>query len=163
MMMLRGTLLLAFNPWIARADCASDCSARYFDCARGGNPDSCLAAQGVCLNRCTLEGGPSGERHGAIAYSVRTQYHGYSYGYESEKAANDVAMQSCRRQDPGARDCGIAVTFSNACGALARGEKGAHGADWGNTGREAAAKALQKCRARGGGDSCKIDRQVCSR
>ena len=53
------------------------------------------------------------------------------------------------------------VTFYNACGALARGDKGAHGSDWGHTGREASAKALEKCREHGG-DSCKIDRQVCS-
>lgn len=152
-------LLSVSSPLPAGADCASDCEAAYRSCR--GNPDSCLAAQGVCLNRCTLDRGQSRERHGAIAYSARTQVHGYSYGYESEKAASDVAVQNCRRQDPGARDCQVAVTFHNACGALARGEKGAHGADWGHSGREASTKALVKCRARRG-DSCKIDRQVCS-
>jgi hypothetical protein len=152
-------LAVMFGSSAARADCASDCEAAYRSCR--GNPDSCLSAQGVCLNRCTLDGGGGAQRHGAIAYSARTQRHGYSYGYESEKAASNVAMQNCRRQDNGATDCQIAVTFYNACGALARGDKGAHGADWGNTGREASAKALEKCRKRGG-DSCKIDRQVCS-
>jgi hypothetical protein len=156
---LAGFLAIA-NPLLARADCASSCEAAYRSCR--GNPDSCLAAQGVCLNRCTLDRGQGGgDRHGAIAYSARTQYHGYSYGYESEKAAGDTAIGNCRRQDRGATDCQIAVSFSNACGALARGDKGIHGADWGQTGREAAAKALAKCRARGG-DGCKIDRQVCS-
>jgi hypothetical protein len=154
-----GGLLLALGSPPAHADCADDCAAAYRGCR--GNPDSCLAAQGVCLNRCTLDRGPGRERHGAIAYSARTQVHGYSYGYESEKAAGDVAVQNCRRQDRGASDCQIAVTFYDACGALARGDKGIHGADWGHSGREASTKALVKCRARGG-DSCKIDRQVCS-
>ena len=153
-------LAVMSTPSPVRADCADDCQAAYRSCR--GNPDSCLAAQGVCLNRCSLGDGPSRERHGAIAYSARTQFHGYSYGYESEKAAGDVAVQNCRRQDAGATDCRVLVTFHNACGALARGDKGAHGADWGHTGREAVVKALEKCRARGG-DSCKIDRQVCSR
>ena len=152
-------LAVMFGSPPARADCASDCGAAYRSCR--GNPDSCLSAQGLCLNRCTLEGGPNRERHGAIAYSVRKQVHGYSYGYESEKAAGDVALQNCRRQDSAADDCRVLVTFHNACGALARGDKGAHGLDWGHTGREAGAKAFEKCRARGG-DSCKVERQVCS-
>ena len=105
--------------------------------------------------------GPTRERHGAIAYFARKQVHGYSYGYDSEKTASNVAVANCRRQDSGAEDCRVLVTFHNACGALARGDKGAHGSDWGHSGREASAKALEKCRARGG-DSCKVDRQVCS-
>ena len=153
-------LFLTLSPSLAHADCADDCQAAYRSCR--GNPDSCLGAQGVCLTRCTLDGGQSGERHGAIAYSARTQLHGYSYGYESEKVASNVAVQNCRRQDKGADDCRVLVTFYNACGALARSDKGAHGSDWGHTGREASAKALEKCRKHGG-DSCKIDRQVCSR
>ena len=152
-------LLLTLSPSLAHADCASDCQAAYRSCR--GNPDSCLAAQGVCLNRCTLDGGPSRERHGAIAYSAHKQVHGYSYGYESEKAAENVAVQNCKRQNSDAGDCRVLVTFYNACGALARGDKGAHGSDGGHTGREASTKALEKCRKQGG-DSCKVDRQVCS-
>jgi uncharacterized protein DUF4189 len=151
--------LTIFGPSPVRADCADDCQAAYRSCR--GNPDSCLAAQGVCLNRCTLDQGPHRERHGAIAYSARKQVYGYSYDYDSEKAAGDVAVRNCRRQDGDADDCRVLVTFHNACGALARGDKGAHGVEWGHTGREAATKALDKCRARGGA-SCKIERQVCS-
>lgn len=152
-------LAVMSTPLPARADCADDCQAAYRSCR--GNPDSCLAAQGVCLNRCTLDREPDRERHGAIAYSVRKQVHGYAYGSDSEKTASNVAVKNCRSQDSGAADCRVLVTFHNACGALARGDKGAHGAEWGHTGREAAAKALEKCRARAG-DSCKIDRQFCS-
>jgi serine/threonine-protein kinase len=53
------------------------------------------------------------------------------------------------------------VTFRNACGALALGDKGACGSAWGMSQHEAAAKALGECRPHGG-DSCKIKRQVCS-
>ena len=60
-------LLVISNPLAARADCASDCQASYHNCLRGGNADSCLGAQGVCLTRCTLDG--ARERHGAVAYA----------------------------------------------------------------------------------------------
>lgn len=139
----------------AWADCAADCSAAYRGCR--GNPDSCLGQQGVCLSRCGLER----ERHGAIAYSVLKGVHGYSYDYGSSNAAAGAAISNCRKQDTGANDCKVLVTFHSACGALARGNNGAYGSAWGMTSREAAAKALSECRPHGG-NSCKIERQVCS-
>ena len=150
-------LLLASNPSTAPADCASDCQASYHNCLRGSNADSCLSAQGVCLNRCTV----NRERHGAIAYSPRKEVFGYSFDHDSAKAAGDVALRNCRGQNRGAGDCRVLVTFHNACGALARGNNGAYGSAWGMSGREASAKALSECRPHGG-NSCKIERRVCS-
>jgi serine/threonine-protein kinase len=150
-------LLLTFNAAAAWADCASDCQASYRSCR--GNPDSCLSAQGVCLNRCTLDG--SRERHGAIAYSSRKVVYGYSHDYDSAKGASEAAVRNCRGQERGADDCRVLVTFHNACGALALGDRGAYGSAWALSGREASAKALAECRPHGGA-SCKITRQVCS-
>ena len=125
-------MLVMVSPAAARADCASDCQASYHDCLRGGNADSCLGAQGVCLNRCTL--GATRERHGAIAYSSRKEVYD---------------------------DCRVLVTFHNACGALALGDRGTYGSAWGLSQREASTKAMSECRPHGGA-SCKIQREVCS-
>ena len=153
-------LLLVSDPPAARADCASDCQASYHNCLRGSNADSCLSAQGVCLNRCTLNR-ENRERHGAIAYSSRKEVFGYSHDYDSARTAGEAAVRNCRGQERGADDCRVLVTFRNACGALALGAKGAYGSAWGLSRREASAKALTECRPHGGA-SCKIEREVCS-
>ncbi|HMH50667.1 MAG TPA: DUF4189 domain-containing protein [Candidatus Acidoferrum sp.] len=144
------------SPLSVHADCASDCQASYRSCR--GNPDSCLSAQGVCLNRCTLGG--ARERHGAIAYSAGKEVYGYSHDYDSAGAARDAAVRNCRGQR-GADDCRVLVTFHNACGALALGDRGAYGSAWALSARDASAKALAECRPHGGA-SCKIQREVCS-
>lgn len=149
------TCLLLAAPSLTWADCAADCGAAYRSCR--GNPDSCLSQQGVCLSRCGLER----ERHGAIAYSPLKEVYGYSYDHGSAGAASEAAIGNCRKEDRGASDCKVLVRFHNACGALARGDKGAYGSAWGMSQREAAAKALNECRPHGG-NSCKIERQVCS-
>jgi len=105
-------LLLVSNPLAARADCASDCQASYHNSLRGSNADSCLSAQGVCLNRCTLN--RPRDRHGAIAYSSRKEVFGYSHDYDSARAAGDAALRTCRGQERGADDCRVLVTFHNA-------------------------------------------------
>jgi len=149
-------LLTAAPP--ATADCASDCQSAYRSCR--GNSDSCLSQQGVCLNRCTVDGG-GGQRHGAIAYSELKEVYGYSRDFGTPREAASAAVGNCRKEDKGASDCRVVVTFRNACGALARGDKGAYGSAWATSSREAASKALAECRPHGG-SSCKIERQVCS-
>lgn len=140
----------------AWADCAADCSAAYRSCR--GNPDTCLSQQGICLNRCTLSG--PRERHGAIAYSTKKEVFGFSENFDNERLATQAAIRFCRQQDRGADDCRVLVTFYNACGAIALGDDGAHGADWAMNTRDAAAKALDRCRA--GGANCKVERQYCT-
>jgi serine/threonine-protein kinase len=147
-------VLLAVSS-VTWADCASDCLAAKHSCS--GSPDFCDGYYGVCLNRCGLEA----ERHGAIAYSPLKEVYGYSYDHGSPRAAADAAVAHCRKENKGASDCRVVVTFHNACGALALGDKGAWGSAWGPSRREASAKALGECRPYGG-TSCKIERQVCS-
>lgn len=148
-------MLLLAAPAFAWADCASDCLASKHSCS--GGPDFCDSYYGICMNRCGL----GAERHGAIAYSALKNVYGYSYDYGSSRAAADAAVGNCRKQDKAAGDCKSVVTFHNACGALALGDKGAWGSAWGLSKREASDKALGKCRPYGGA-SCKIERQVCS-
>lgn len=138
----------------ASADCASDCSSAYRSCR--GNPDTCLSQQGVCLSRCGASGAPV-ERHGAIAYSRKTQVYGYSRDFPSERAASLSAVRYCHAQAKGADDCRVLVTFHNACAAIALGNAGGYGAAWGLNRRDAAAKALATC-----GVNCRIDREVCT-
>ena len=149
------TVMLFAAPLASQADCAADCSAAYRSCR--GDPDSCLSAQGVCLNRCTVDR----ERHGAIAYSAKKEVYGYSYDVGSSNEAAAAALRNCRNQGKGADDCKVVVTFRDACGALALGDNGAYGSAWALSRRDAAVKALAECRPHGG-SSCKIERQVCS-
>jgi serine/threonine-protein kinase len=139
------------------ADCASDCSGAYRSCR--GNPDTCLSQQGVCLARCG--GGAAAVRHGAIAYSERKEVYGYSKDFGSAREAASAAVNNCRKEDVGAGDCKVVVTFHNACGALALGNDGAYGSAWAMSQREASSKALVECRPYGG-TSCKVESQVCS-
>ncbi len=157
---MAATVVALLTPAAGRADCASDCQESYHNCRRTWNADSCLSEHGLCLIRCTLDRNDV-ERHGAIAYSLRKEVYGYSHDYDSAKTAGEVALRNCRSQERGADDCRVLVTFHNACGALALGDRGAYGSAWGQSAREASAKALNECRPYGG-STCKIERQVCS-
>src|SRR5215510_8484751 len=121
-------IAVASTSW---ADCAADCAAAYRSCR--GNPDTCLSQQGVCLSRCGL----SAERHGAIAYSEAKETYGYSYDFDSVRAASQAALDNCRREAAGASDCKVTVTFRNACGAIALGNNGAYGTAWALSRRDA--------------------------
>jgi serine/threonine-protein kinase len=93
---------------------------------------------------------------GAIAYDAQARYHGYSYDYRSQGAAEQAALGHCAK---GGSNCTIATWFRNACGALAVGDAG-WGADWGLDQSQAEGKALQKCYEYTVG--CKIQRWVCT-
>lgn len=95
--------------------------------------------------------------HGAIAYSPNTGAYGYSYNYSTQKQAENEAMYNC---DMRARDCVIATTFYNACGAVAAGRNGGWGADWGNTAYDAQENALAMCSNYDNG--CQIVRWQCT-
>ena len=95
--------------------------------------------------------------HGAIALQRDTGRFGYAYAATTSRAAKLEALKQCA--DP---RCEVVVSFSNACGALARkparGPKGYFAAK-GATRQEAEAKALRLCAA---GD-CAITAWACTR
>jgi serine/threonine-protein kinase len=95
---------------------------------------------------------------GAIAYSPTTGAAGWSSDSVSEVEAEWTALGYC---DQNAGDCVSAITFHDACGAVARGDGVGWGADWGIDGEIAQDTALQACYAHGN-SSCKIVRWQCS-
>jgi hypothetical protein len=97
---------------------------------------------------------PSG---GAIAYSPSTNQAGFSYNWPNEVDAELTALGHCDRL---ASDCETAITFRNACGALAVGDRGGWGADWGVDREAAEWAALEQCRRYDNG--CDVRRWQCS-
>lgn len=99
----------------------------------------------------------AGDKYGAIAISPSTKALGWSYNYNSNSYAKSVALAHCRKH---ASDCKIASWFRNACGAIAIGNSGGWGADWGRNIKQAKWKALKRCR--GYDHGCKVKRWVCT-
>lgn len=90
--------------------------------------------------------------YGAIAWHAETGRLGYSYDFQTERAANVAALREC-----GHERCEIAVSIKNGCAALARGSKG-YTAKKGNTREEAETIALRVC-----GKDCRPLAWACTR
>jgi len=129
------SVLLLF-PLHTIADCGSDCQSDYNICMSGGDARGCSVELSTCTQKCVLHS----KRYGAIAYSESKEVFGYTYDYDADADANRAAVGYCRKQ--GAGDCKVLITFYNACGALALGDKGAYGADWGENHRMLRRRAL---------------------
>jgi len=95
---------------------------------------------------------------GAIAISPSTKAMGWSYDYSSKWKANNTALKKCRKY---ASDCRIATWFRNACGAVAVGQNGGWGAQWGHNIKNAKWKARKTCRKYD--SNCKVKRWVCTK
>lgn len=80
--------------------------------------------------------------YGAIAYSQNSRAHGWAKDFQSQSAAENAAMNECNKQ---ANDCRIGVWFRNACGAVAVGDDGGWGSDWGANMNAAENKAMHVC------------------
>ncbi len=95
--------------------------------------------------------------HGAIALERETGQVGYAYNAASSRAAKMEALRQCS-----SARCEVVVSFSNACGGLARdrarGAKGYFPAT-GATRQEAEAKALRLCAAK----ACELAAWACTR
>lgn len=90
--------------------------------------------------------------YGAIAWHQETSRFGYSYDFQTERAANVAALREC-----GHDRCEIAISIKNGCAALAQGAKG-HAAKKGNTREEAETLALRAC-----GKDCRPVAWACTR
>jgi hypothetical protein len=104
-----------------------------------------------------ISGGPPASAVGAIALSECGRW-GYSHGYGSKRDAWSRAIREC-----GAGDCKIAVTVTNACGAVAMDSAsrcGAKGFGAAQSRAEAERVALASC-ARYGGRKCTLRAWVC--
>jgi hypothetical protein len=95
--------------------------------------------------------------YGAIALQRETGQVGYVYNTATSRAAKIEALKQCA--DP---HCEVVVSFSNACGGLARNPvRGAKGyfAATGATQQEAETKALRLCASR----DCAIAAWACTK
>jgi len=117
-----------------------------------------IIAAGLLLLATSLFAGEAAAQnnYGAIAYSPGNGAHGWSMDYPTREAAENVALQNCRKH---AGDCTVPIWFRNACGALAVGPNG-YGSGWGTDRGIAERYALQTCRKHSRG--CQIRRWVCT-
>jgi serine/threonine-protein kinase len=94
---------------------------------------------------------------GAIAYSPSTRATGWSYNHVNEVDAELTALGGC---DTHAGDCQSAITFHDACGAVAVGYNGGWGSAWGYDDADAQFKAVDACSQYD--DGCEVIRWQCS-
>lgn len=115
-----------------------------------------LALAAVCV--CMAAPAPAkaaGKKgvHGAIALQRETGQLGYAYNAANSRTAKMEALAQCA--DP---RCEVVASFSNACGAIARGPK-KHFPATGATRQEAEAKALRLCAAK----ECEVAAWACTK
>jgi hypothetical protein len=100
----------------------------------------------------------SQKSYGAIAYSAKDKGCGWSFGWNSQSKAEQVALDNCSKR--GSQCKGI-VWFSNSCGAVA---SDGDIVTWGQASakRTAEQSALEKC-IKAGGKKCAVEISQCSR
>lgn len=91
--------------------------------------------------------------YGAIALQRETGQIGYTYNAATSRAAKIEALRLCAHPR-----CEVVVSFSNACGALARGAKKYFPAT-GATQQEVETKALRLCAAK----DCEVVAWACTK
>jgi hypothetical protein len=96
---------------------------------------------------------PKKQVYGAIAYEPARKAVGYAYDFKSAREAKVEALRQC-----GEPACEVAVSFRNACGAIAGGP-GKPVAVTGATRDEAETKAMRKCAQK----SCVIIAWACTK
>ena len=135
------TALLVVSP-IAGADCVPYCQGERYACEDSADSSACSTQFQICVQNC-LGGGAGADNYGAIAYSPSSGEYGYSYEFETQGEAERRALAECA--SAGGEQCEIVVWFNQACGAIAKSDTGAWGADWGESRAEAEAKATAIC------------------
>jgi serine/threonine-protein kinase len=112
-----------------------------------------LVAAVACMAQPALAKAAKKGADGAIALQRDTGRFGYASDAATSRAAKLEALKQCA--DP---RCEIVVTFTNACGALARGPKKYFPAT-GAVRQEAETKALRLCAAR----ECELVTWACTK
>jgi len=120
-----------------------------------------LLAYGFLLALVGASTAQTGGIFGALAAAPDGSY-GFSYNYTDVDAAQDRAMEECRKYAP--NSCQIVRVFQNACVAVARHLEGKDVIlNWvsGYNAEERTRRALNSCR-KDGGTSCKITSEFCT-
>lgn len=97
------------------------------------------------------------DKWGAIAYSPSTSFSGSFLKSPTKDTAESKALTACAKQG---KDCVIAVSFNNGCGAIAVGKKKLWAAGAGVNQSKAETAALAQCAKTDTG--CKVVRWQCS-
>jgi serine/threonine-protein kinase len=98
------------------------------------------------------------DSYGAIAYSMDTRSHAWTYDYPSRATAENEALLRCQSYGTG---CFVATWFRNGCGALALASDGnGYGSGWARWRATAERLALGYCHASNG--DCQVERWVCT-
>jgi hypothetical protein len=158
-LMLTGTapaLLLLPAPAHADGNCYEQCSA-----ALGGDSAVDATIYEGCLNRCrNSQGPPAPVYFAALAVSESDMKAGTAHGQPSREAAEQLALQICRRNH--GADCKIANSGSNLCFGLAMAaHHNVYAQDFDASRSRAAAKAMARCSATGVAD-CWVVSVPCS-
>lgn len=140
----------ALNGTAAAVDRARACIANHV----GGTSGGASSGSG---GTSSAGSGATYDLYGSIAYSSTLGDSGTAWNYTNQGEAESAALGECAAS--GASDCTVAISFVNACGAVAGASNGAWGADWGISQGEAESKALDNCIYYGGGDCILIDSQ----
>lgn len=88
----------------------------------------------------------AGDKYGAIAYSLEENVYGYATNYDTQDAAESVALDKCvEKLESYETECSIELWFKNAYGVLALGDNG-FGTGYGTYKQDAQLMALDNCR-----------------
>ena len=104
-------------------------------------------------------GGVAPSKWGSLYLSPTTRAYGFSFKQRSNEEAQQTAYNGCAEN---ADDCIEAVTFQNACGAVAMSRAGGWGSAQRPTGPLAQEAAIASCARRRGNVGCSVVRWPCS-
>jgi hypothetical protein len=155
----------------ARAQTVEECMSGCGDAARAceavgdGREASCADTRSSCLSDCQYWSGGASTRpsqFGAIAYSPSARATGVAYDWGDRASAEDAALNACLQLVGTTAGCEVVLWFYNNCGAIATTPDGTYGTGYGARKYLAEGYALQVCRQQGGGDSCAVQRTICT-
>ncbi|MBK8305545.1 MAG: DUF4189 domain-containing protein [Gammaproteobacteria bacterium] len=167
---LMGTVAVPIFPAQAGPyeQCLEGCGDAARACGGVGDDRDCsgprlTASLNVAICEAQNNTGNTGPvRYGALAYSQTMQGWATASEWADRASAENAALDSCRSLAAAATDCQIAVWFYNTCGSIAAAPGAIFGSGYGNPTHVAEGYALQSCRQAGGGDSCVVQKAVCT-
>lgn len=144
-------------PYLAFADCFSDCMGICWSSRSDENVSYCSGTEARCETECR-HGGANHKSYGAIAYSKNDGAYGFSDNWNDQTTAEKNAMDACTENGPG---CEVIVWFFDSCAAVAGSGSIV---SWGQDFRENGAKqkALAACEKQGG-TKCNLKVSHCSK
>ncbi|MGO9097725.1 MAG: DUF4189 domain-containing protein [Bryobacteraceae bacterium] len=135
-------------------DCLPECMHTH-GCWGGGMSETYCRLELIdCQQMCNAK---TQRSYGAIAYSTKDNACGWANGWNSQKKAEQVALDDCSKRGPG---CKSIVWYSKGCGAVAAdGNIVTWGTD--STKQQAEYRAMDECKKEGG-KKCALQASQCT-